>query len=74
MIEVQDVYKRQAEELKDKTISRTITPIDLYYLDNDIPFSYSFLSDITALKIFNIFSLTSEKYELILKELLDIAK
>ncbi|MDU4950803.1 MAG: competence protein CoiA family protein [Clostridium sp.] len=63
-----------AEELKDKTISRTITPIDLYYLDNDIPFSYSFLSDITALKIFNIFSLTSEKYELILKELLDIAK
>lgn len=63
-----------AEELKDKTISRTITPIDLYYLDNAIPFSYSFLSDITALKIFDIFSLTSEKSEIILKELLDISK
>ncbi|ATD55567.1 hypothetical protein [Clostridium chauvoei] len=62
-----------AEELKDKTISRTITPIDLYYLDNDIPFSYSFLSNITAL-IISDFSLTSEKSEIILKELLDISK
>ena len=62
------------EELKNKTISRTITPIDLYYLDNDIPFSYSFLIDITDFKIFDIFSLTSKKSEIILKKLLDIAK
>lgn len=48
--------------------------IDLYYLDNDIPFSYSFLIDITDLKIFDIFSLTSEKSEIILKKLLYIVK
>lgn len=63
-----------AEELHDKTISRTITPIDLCFIDDNIQFTYNFLSDITSLKIFDIFLLSSYKSELILKELLDIAK
>lgn len=63
-----------AEELNDKTISRIITPIDLCFSDNNIKFSSKFLSDITSLKIFDIFSLSSDKAELILKELLDITK
>lgn len=63
-----------AEEMPDKTISHTITPIDLNFLDCDIDFPYKFLSEITRLKIFDIFSLTSEKSELILKNLLNIAK
>lgn len=63
-----------AEEHKDKTISRTITPIDLNFLDGNIKFSCKFLSDIISLKIFDIFSLTSDKSELILRELLNIAK
>lgn len=63
-----------AEENADKTISRTITPIDLNFLDCNIEFSYKFLSEITSLKIFDIFSLTSEKSELIIKEMLNITK
>lgn len=63
-----------AEENTDKTISRTITPIDSNFLDYNTDCSYKFLSEITSLKIFDVFSLTSEKYEIILKELLDIAK
>ncbi|WP_252235865.1 hypothetical protein [Clostridium sp. ZS1] len=63
-----------AEENNDQTISRTITPINLNFLDCNIDFSYKFLSEITSLKIFDIFSLTSEKSELIIKELLNIAK
>lgn len=63
-----------AQENNDKTISRTITPIDLKFLDCNSDFSYKFLSEITSLKIFDILSLTSEKSEIILKELLDIAK
>ncbi|NWK12376.1 competence protein CoiA family protein [Clostridium cadaveris] len=63
-----------AEENMDKTISRTITPIDSNFLDYNTDCSYKFLSEITSLKIFDVFSLTSEKYEIILKELLNIAK
>lgn len=63
-----------AQENNDKTISRTITPIDLNFLDCNSDFSYKFLSEITLLKIFDILSLTSKKSELIIKELLDITK
>ena len=63
-----------AEENSDKTISRSITPIDLCFLDSDIQFTCKFLNDITSLQIFEIFSLSSERAELIIKSLLNIAK
>ncbi|WP_066893458.1 competence protein CoiA family protein [Clostridium nigeriense] len=63
-----------AQENKDNTISRTIIPIDLNFLDYNFEYSYKFLSEITSLKIFDIFSISSEKSELILKELLNVCK
>ena len=63
-----------AEENNDNTVTRTITTIDLHYLDSSTEFPYKFLSDINSLKIFDVFSLNSDKSELILKELLDIVK
>lgn len=63
-----------AQENNDKIISRTITPINLNFLDCNSDFSYEFLCEINSLKIFDILSLTSEKYELIIKDLLNIVK
>lgn len=63
-----------AQENEDKTISRTITPIDLNFLDTNIEYPCKFLYDITALKIFDILSLSSDKSELLIKYLLNIAK